>query len=528
MKKGVILAKNKALNFRFHNDFLVVPLSFLNAVEYNYLLCLLYAMKDKGDEILVLNVATHRSIVAKKYLNYRYHPCMISLRDKLIKHGMVSNDKKALFSCFDLLIKDDRVKSIKIQISKDMAYCFNNVTNHYTMIDLNAFQSLSTFTAKVLYGWICRNKNKSSFWIKIDKARDCLGINIHSTTADAIKINNVIKSLKLIGIDLVASKNKNINDRRAVFSLNFSYYNATKQNETQPPTLPTKQATNHRTLESLINLTFKNNDKLVRLARIDKNGAYYRAWFEYIDKQGGFFVNIKDYDYFMDYLAVNGFIKQDKANEVDTNKTNQNKTNQVPPTLAKENDALTRFKNSIKTLNKANPNPTITPTIKNANNKQIQANNETLNKFENIILTSPKFFDYKIMSVTKGSLYYEIKAYCDLKKKHELIKLLVSEYSNPLDYFYKQGYKFKHYDKQETDAEFEKYIYKIVSLINNDEKYGEIVSYLKIMRIFKRYDNKIQVELKDVDKGGVIIKSFIAENSAHLQAWFNKYQFGSY
>ncbi len=66
--------------------------------------------------------------------------------------------------------------------------------------------------------------------------------------------------------------------------------------------------------------------------------------------------------------------------------------------------------------------------IKSANNKQIQANSETLNKFGNIVLTSPKYFDYTIKSVTKGSLYYEIKAFCDLKKKHELIKLLVDEY----------------------------------------------------------------------------------------------------
>ncbi|MGL2361178.1 hypothetical protein ACOWK0_06320 [Helicobacter pylori] len=83
-----------------------------------------------------------------------------------------------------------------------------------------------------------------------------------------------------------------------------------------------------------------------------------------------------------------------------------------------------------------------------------------MTKFENIVLTSPKYFDYTIKSVTKGSLYYEVKAFCGLKKKNELIKLLVAEYSNPLDYFYKQDYKFKRYDKQESDADFEKYIHK--------------------------------------------------------------------
>lgn len=216
-------------------------------------------------------------------------------------------------------------------------------------------------------------------------------------------------------------------------------------------------------------------------------------------------------------------LKQDKP-MISGVKTNQAKT----PTPFKENDALIRFKNSIKTLNDSKANPTITPTIKNADNKQIQANNEIRDKFENIVLTSPKYFDYTIKSVTKGSLYYEIKAFCDLKKKNECIKFLVAEYSNPLDYFYKQGYKFKRYDKQESDAGFEKYIHKIISLTHSDDKHGDICSYLKIMRIFKRYDDKIQVELKDVDKDGVFIKPFIAENSAHLNAWFNKYQFGSY
>ena len=216
-------------------------------------------------------------------------------------------------------------------------------------------------------------------------------------------------------------------------------------------------------------------------------------------------------------------LKQDKP-MISEVKTNQAET----PTLFKENDALIRFKNSIKTLNDSKANPTITPTIKSANNKQIQANKEILNKFENIVLTSSKYFDYTIKSVTKGSLYYEIKAFCDLKKKNECIKLLVAEYSNPLDYFYKQGYKFKRYDKQESDVGFEKYIHKIVSLIHSDDKHGNIYSYLKIMRIFNRYDGRIQVELKDVDKHGVLIKPFIAENRTHLNAWFNKYQFGCY
>ncbi|WRD54043.1 hypothetical protein E5E68_00600 [Helicobacter pylori] len=64
------------------------------------------------------------------------------------------------------------------------------------------------------------------------------------------------------------------------------------------------------------------------------------------------------------------------------------------------------------------------------------------------------------------------------------------------------------------------YIYNLIKSQN---------AFIKFLRyFFKRYDDKIQVELKDVDKEGVLIKPFIAENSAHLNAWFNKYQFGGY
>ena len=523
-KKELKLSENQAVKFRFHNDFLLLRLGFLSAVEYNYLICILHKIKNKGVDRLEFSSYSLRQNIAKKYLNYRYNSCMFSLRDKLKEHGFIGNNRDALFSGFDFIVANGRIKSLVVKISENRAYLINNVKNNYTTIDLGALQYLSTFTAKALYCWYCSYNKRDYFLVKIGVAKDCLGINIHSTTADALKIKNALTDLKKVGMYLSVSKQKNNFDSRVVFSLVFSKNNDTKPIQVDTATPPTKQATDHRNLDSLIHLTYKKDDKLVRLARIDKNGAYYKAWFEYVDKQGGFFVPIKDYDYFMDYLAVNGFIRQDKANEVDTNKTNQSKRS----ALLKENDALTRFKNSIKTLNNANPNPTITPTIKNANNKQTQANNEILNKFENIVLTSPKHFDYKIISVTKGSLYYEIKAYCDLKKKHELTKLLVGEYSNPLDYFFKQGYKFKRYDNKESDTGFEKYIYKIVSLCNSDEKYGDIVSYLKIMRIFKRYDDKIQVELKDADKEGVVIKPFIADNSAHLNAWFNKYQFGSY
>ena len=446
--KGYFVGKNKDLAFRVHNDLIKLQFSFLNAVEFNYFICILYHLRNKGDGVVFLERHVLNKTIDKKYLNYRYNACMKSMRDKLENHGFIGKSNDALFSDFDLVVVNGRVKGFEIGINKDKLYLLNNVKTCYFAIDLGVFQNLSTFTAKSLYFWHCRNKSKDSFFIASSLLKGCVGINFNSTSGDVIKIKNAIKSLCSVGIVLKVEKNKCNASKSSLYNIRF--YNTTKFNQfvINPPML-------------------------------------------------------------------------NKENMAVTNPT-------YKPTPFKEDDAIIRFKNSVKTLIKDKANPTITPTIKNANNKPIQANNETLNKFENIVLTSPKYFDYVIKSVTKGSLYYEIKAYCDLKKKHELVKLLVAEYSNPLDYFYKQGYKFKRYDKQESDAEFEKHIHKIVSLIHRDERHGDITSYLKIMRIFKRYDDKIQVELKDVDKEGVFIKPFIAENENHLNAWFNKYQFGSY
>lgn len=511
--------------FKFRSEFNQFELGFLNSREYGLLFVLLSALNNKGENAVNID---KRYIVKMFNSNLSYanlNSLLISLKQKLTDRGFIGNDNKAIFSVFDWTSDKKGISSVSVKLQKNRLYLFNNVKQNYTGIDLLKLNSMPCFGAKVVYCWINQYKKMGSFFIKADKLLSILGVDTSDSCNLGIKFKRMIKALHSIGYEVEIIKEKKGIDARRISALRFNF-KMIKQDTTKQanPTTPTNtKATNTNSLDCLINLIYKKDDKLVRLARIDKNGAYYKAWFNYVGDKNGFFVNIKDYDYFIDYLLLNGFVKQDKS------MINEIKPNQVlTPIQAKENDALIRFKNSAKTLNKDRANPTITPTIKKADNCEIKADNSDLAKYENIILTSPKYFDYKILSVIKGSLYYEIKAYCDLKKKHELIKLLVAEYSNPLDYFYKQGYKFKCYDKQESDADFSSYLYKIVSLCNNDEKYGEIVSYLKIMRIFKRYDNKIQVELKDVDKEGVMIKPFIADNSAHLNAWFNKYQFGSY
>ncbi|RVZ12266.1 hypothetical protein EC528_08205, partial [Helicobacter pylori] len=117
---------NNVLKFRFHNNFLLLPLSFLSAVEFNYFICILYHLKNKGNEKVELGVKYHRGVVDKKYLNALYHSRMISLRDKLEKHGMIGNAKDCLFSGLDLLIDNGKVKSIVAKISDDKSYMFNN------------------------------------------------------------------------------------------------------------------------------------------------------------------------------------------------------------------------------------------------------------------------------------------------------------------------------------------------------------------------------------------------------------------
>ncbi|WP_305861165.1 hypothetical protein [Helicobacter pylori] len=49
------MGKDKALNFRFHGDVNLLNLSFLSAVEYSFLMVILYNLKDKGDDLVVLS-----------------------------------------------------------------------------------------------------------------------------------------------------------------------------------------------------------------------------------------------------------------------------------------------------------------------------------------------------------------------------------------------------------------------------------------------------------------------------------------
>ena len=475
--------------FKFRSDFNQFEFGFLNSREFGLLFVILSALSEKGDKVFNID---KRYIVKMFNSNLSYanlNSLLISLKQKLTDKGFIGNDNKALFSVFDLVSGEKGINSVNVKLQGERLYLVNNVEHNYTAIDLFKLNSMPCFGAKVAYCWIRQFSGKDTFFINANRLLPVLGVDTSDSCNLGIKLKRMIKALRRIGYEVEIIKEKKGIDARRISALRFNFkeikQDATKGNN---PAMP------HKLKQDA---TKGNNPAMPHKLKQDATKG--------------------------NNPAMPHKLKQD-APMISEVKTNQAET----PMLFKGNDAFIRFKNSIKTLNNSKATPTITPTIKNANNTQIQANNEILNKFENIILTSPKHFDYTIKSVTKGSLFYEIKAFCDLKKKNECIKLLVAEYSDPLDYFYKQGYKFKRYDKQESDAGFEKYVHRIVSLIHSDEKHGDICSYLKIMRIFKRYDDKIQVELKDVDKNGVLIKPFIAENSAHLSAWFNKYQFGSY
>ncbi|WP_000839836.1 hypothetical protein [Helicobacter pylori] len=133
---------------------------------------------------------------------------MKSMRDKLEKHGFINKSNVALFSRFDLVVVNGRVKGFEISINKDKLHLINNVKTGYFTINLGVFQSLSTFTAKALYCWHCRNKSRDSFFIASSLLKGCVGINFNSTSGDAIKIKNAIKCLCSVGIVLKVEKNK--------------------------------------------------------------------------------------------------------------------------------------------------------------------------------------------------------------------------------------------------------------------------------------------------------------------------------
>ncbi len=175
--------------------------------------------------------------IDKKYLNYRYNACMKSMRDKLEKHGFIGKSNDALFIHFDLVVLKGRIKGFEISINKDKSYLINNVKNCYFTIDLGVFQTLSTFTAKALYCWYCRNKSKDSFFINSSLLKGCVGINFNSTSGDAIKIKNALKCLCSVGVVLKLEKNKSNASKSSLY--NITFYNTTKFNQvvTKPPIL---------------------------------------------------------------------------------------------------------------------------------------------------------------------------------------------------------------------------------------------------------------------------------------------------
>ncbi|GAA8793893.1 hypothetical protein BTM145_14970 [Helicobacter pylori] len=261
--------------FRFRSDFNQFELGFLSSREYGLLFVLLNSLSEKGDKAVNID---RRYIVKMFNSNLSYanlNSLLISLRQKLTDNGFIGNDKKALFSVFDLISRKNGISSVAVKLHKGWLYLVNNVRQNYTAINLFKLNSMPCFGAKVVYCWINQYKKVGSFFIKADKLLSVLGVDTSDSCNLGVKFKRMVKALQSIGYEVEIIKEKKGLDARRISALRFNYkevqQDATKESTTTPSKLKqdgpmiSGTKTNHAETPT----PFKENDAIIRF----KNSA---------------------------------------------------------------------------------------------------------------------------------------------------------------------------------------------------------------------------------------------------------------
>ncbi|GAA9276934.1 hypothetical protein TH0213_14730 [Helicobacter pylori] len=185
------------------------------------LFVLLSALSEKGDKAVTID---KRYIVKMFTSNLSYanlNSLLLSLKQKLTDKGLIGNDKKALFSVFDLISEKKGIGSVSVKLHKNRLYLVNNVKCNYTAIDLFKLNSMPCFGAKVAYCWIRWFSDKNTFFIKADKLLSVLDVDTSDSCNLGIKFKRMIKALRSIGYEVEIIKEKKGLDARRISALRF-------------------------------------------------------------------------------------------------------------------------------------------------------------------------------------------------------------------------------------------------------------------------------------------------------------------
>ena len=170
---------------KFHNDLNSIKFSSFRAVEYDLFFAILYKLKDKQEEEIMLTFEELKKLSEyKKTQNKYFIDSLIEINQNLLSIKLnFKNYTEGLYigaTFFTYYEINEQEKTLSISVNRKLTYLINDLTKNFTQLELKKMSQMSSKYSKIIFRFLKQydnTKNNTNFWeIEINEFKELLNI----------------------------------------------------------------------------------------------------------------------------------------------------------------------------------------------------------------------------------------------------------------------------------------------------------------------------------------------------------------
>ena len=170
---------------KFHNDLNNIKFSSFRAVEYDLFFAILYKLKDKQEEEIILTFEELKKLSEyKKTQNKYFIDSLIEINQNLLSIKLnFKNYTEGLYigaTFFTYYEINEQEKTLSISVNRKLTYLINDLTKNFTQLELKKMSQMSSKYSKIIFRFLKQydnTKNNTNFWeIEINEFKELLNI----------------------------------------------------------------------------------------------------------------------------------------------------------------------------------------------------------------------------------------------------------------------------------------------------------------------------------------------------------------
>ena len=170
---------------KFHNDLNNIKFSSFRAVEFDLFFAILYKLKDKQEEEIILTFEELKKLSEyKKTQNKYFIDSLIEINQNLLSIKLnFKNYTEGLYigaTFFTYYEINEQEKTLSISVNRKLTYLINDLTKNFTQLELKKMSQMSSKYSKIIFRFLKQydnTKNNTNFWeIEINEFKELLNI----------------------------------------------------------------------------------------------------------------------------------------------------------------------------------------------------------------------------------------------------------------------------------------------------------------------------------------------------------------